>query len=128
MLHVLYQEIECLRRGRAANGSLESLRSRVVLLNVWATWCLECRAELRVLKQLHRDYAAQGLTDLALNFREEPGTVRQYARELGLTLPLLVDPVGASAYVPFRGPLRRPRGALAGPLRRVLDCGHRALL
>jgi peroxiredoxin len=50
-----------------------------------------------VLEQLHRDYAAQGLTVLVLNFREEPGTVRQYARELGLTLPLLVDPVGAIA-------------------------------
>jgi thiol-disulfide isomerase/thioredoxin len=77
--------------------SLGSLRNRVVLLNVWATWCLECRAELPVLEQLHRDYAARGLTVLALNFREEPGTVRQYARELGLTLPLLVDPVGAIA-------------------------------
>ena len=77
--------------------SLESLRSRVVLLNVWATWCLECRAELPVLEQLHRDYASQGLTVIALNFREEPGTVRQYARGLGLTLPLLVDSVGAIA-------------------------------
>jgi thiol-disulfide isomerase/thioredoxin len=77
--------------------SLESLRGRVVLLNVWATWCLECRAELPILEQLHRDYAAQGLTVLALNFREEPGSVRRYARELGLTLPILLDPVGAIA-------------------------------
>jgi cytochrome c biogenesis protein CcmG, thiol:disulfide interchange protein DsbE len=75
--------------------SLESLRSRVVLLNVWATWCLECRAELPVLEALHRDYATRGLTVLALNFGEEPGTVRQYARELGLTMPLLLDPTGA---------------------------------
>ena len=75
--------------------SLESLRSRVVLLNFWATWCLECRAELPVLEQLHRDYAPRGLTVVAVNFREEPGTVRHYARELGLTMPLLMDPAGA---------------------------------
>jgi cytochrome c biogenesis protein CcmG/thiol:disulfide interchange protein DsbE len=75
--------------------SLESLRSRVVILNFWATWCLECRLELPILEQLHRDYAPRGLTVLAVNFREEPGAVRQYARELGLTMPLLADPTGA---------------------------------
>jgi len=75
--------------------SLESLRNRVVLLNFWATWCLECRAELPTLEQLHRDYAPRGLAVLAVNFREEPGAVRRYARELGLTMPMLVDPAGA---------------------------------
>jgi cytochrome c biogenesis protein CcmG/thiol:disulfide interchange protein DsbE len=75
--------------------SLESLRNRVVLLNFWATWCLECRAEMPALEQLHRDYASRGLTVLAVNFREGPGTIRQYARELGLTIPLLMDPTGA---------------------------------
>ena len=47
------------------------------------------------LEQLHRDYASRGLTVLAVNFREAPGTVRRYARELGLTIPLLMDPSGA---------------------------------
>ena len=75
--------------------SLEGLRGRVVLLNFWATWCLECRAELPLLRQLQRDYTARGLTVLAVNYREEAGTVRQYARELGLTMPLLLDSTGA---------------------------------
>jgi hypothetical protein len=51
--------------------------------------------ELPVLEQLHRDYSARGLMVLALNHREEAGTVRQYARELGLTMPLLLDSTGA---------------------------------
>ena len=74
--------------------SLESLRSRVVLLNFWATWCLECRAELPVLERLHRDYASRGLAVVAVNFREEPEAVRRYAREIGLTMPMLMDPDG----------------------------------
>jgi cytochrome c biogenesis protein CcmG, thiol:disulfide interchange protein DsbE len=75
--------------------SLESVRGRVVLLNFWATWCLECRAELPALEQLHRDYARRGLTVLPVNFREEPGTIRRYASQLGLTMPLLLDSAGA---------------------------------
>ena len=74
--------------------SLESLRSRVVLLNFWATWCLECRAELPALERLHRDYASRGLAVVAVNFREEPEAVRRYAREIGLTMPMLMDPDG----------------------------------
>ena len=74
---------------------LESLRGRVILLNFWATWCLECRAELPKLEQLHRHYAPRGLTVLAVNFQEESGTVRQYARELALSMPLLLDLSGA---------------------------------
>jgi peroxiredoxin len=75
--------------------TLEGLRGRVVLLNFWATWCLECRVELAVLQELHRDYAPRGLAVLPVNFREEPGAVRHYTRALGLTMPLLLDPSGA---------------------------------
>jgi thiol-disulfide isomerase/thioredoxin len=75
--------------------SLESLRTRVVFLYFWATWCLECRVELPILEQLHRECAPRGLTLLPVNFREEPGTVRRYASEVGLTMPVLLDPAGA---------------------------------
>jgi thiol-disulfide isomerase/thioredoxin len=74
--------------------SLDSLRGRVVLLNFWATWCLECRAELPVFERLHRDYAPRGLTVVAVNFREEREAVLRYARELGLTMPLVLDATG----------------------------------
>jgi thiol-disulfide isomerase/thioredoxin len=98
--------------------SLESLRSRVVLLNFWATWCLECRVEMPALEQLHRDYASRGLTVVAVNFREAPGTVRQYARELGLTIPLLMDPSGA---------ITRSYGVIGLPTSFVIGRGGRAV-
>jgi thiol-disulfide isomerase/thioredoxin len=81
--------------GEGHSQALESFRSRVVFLNFWATWCLECRVELPALEQLDRDYAPRGLTILTVNVREEPGTVRRYARELGLTMPPLLDSAGA---------------------------------
>jgi peroxiredoxin len=47
------------------------------------------------LERLHRDYARRGLAVVAVNFQEQPGRIRPYARELGLTMPLLLDPAGA---------------------------------
>jgi thiol-disulfide isomerase/thioredoxin len=52
--------------------SLEGLEDHVVLVNFWATWCHECRAELPVLDRLHREYATRRLTVLSAKFREEP--------------------------------------------------------
>ena len=110
--------------------SLESLRSRVVLLNFWATWCLECRAELPVLERLHRDYVSRGLTVLAVNFREEPAPIRRYARELGLTMPLLLDSAGAirQSYGVDRAPDQLPNRARrtgSGPSDRPAKVGQR---
>jgi peroxiredoxin len=70
------------------------LRGKVVLLNFWASWCLECRPEMLALERLHRELARQGLAIVGVNAREKPDTVRRYARESGLTFPLVLDPDG----------------------------------
>jgi peroxiredoxin len=83
--------------GRADNGktvSLAGLRGRVVLLNFWATWCLECRPEMSVFERLHREYSAQGLSIIGINAREGTPAIREYSKELGLTFPLVLDPRG----------------------------------
>jgi peroxiredoxin len=89
--------------GRTADGrdlSLASLKGKVVLLNFWATWCLECRPEMPAFERLHREFFAQGLAVVGINAREETTTIRAYAKELGLTFPLISDPTGKinSAY------------------------------
>lgn len=80
--------------------SLVSLDRRVVILNFWATWCLECRPEMPMFERLHREFSAQGLAVVGINAREGTATIREYAKELGLTFPLILDPPGKinSAY------------------------------
>jgi len=75
--------------------ALADLRGRVVLLAFWTTWCAECRLEMPLFESLHRDFAAQGLAVLGVNGREGTGAIAQYAQELGLTFPLVVDPQGS---------------------------------
>jgi peroxiredoxin len=83
--------------GVTADGqkvSLAGLSGRVVLLNFWATWCLECRSEMPAFDRLHREFSAQGLAVVGINAREGTSTIREYAKELGLTFPLILDPKG----------------------------------
>lgn len=81
--------------GQTAKGhvvSLADLQGRVVLVNFWASWCAECRTEMPLFERLHRDFAAQGLTVLGINVREETYHMQQYARDVDLTFALILDP------------------------------------
>lgn len=83
--------------GFTADGdrvSSASLSGRVVILNFWATWCLECRPEMPVFERLHRELMPHGLSVIGINAREKSAAVRVYAKKLGLTFPLLLDPKG----------------------------------
>ena len=74
--------------------SLASYKGQVVLLNIWATWCGPCRAEMPSIEQLHREYGPRGLKVVAVSV-DDPGqqaNVRKFARELGLTFEILQDP------------------------------------
>ena len=46
---------------------LKSLRGTVVVLNLWATWCPPCRAEMPMLDAFHRKFAPRGLTVLGVS-------------------------------------------------------------
>ena len=80
--------------------SLASLQGKVLLLNFWASWCPECRPEMPIFERLHREFSAQGLAVVGINAREGTSTIREYAKELGLTFPLILDSAGKinSAY------------------------------
>lgn len=74
--------------------SLDQVRGRVVLLNVWATWCHPCREEIPILQALHERYAPQGLdlVGVSVDARGEEATVREFARDFEMTYPLWLDP------------------------------------
>ena len=74
--------------------SLAQKRGRVVLLNVWATWCHPCREEIPILQALHERYAARGLDliGVSVDARGEEDTIQQFARDFNMTYPLWLDP------------------------------------
>jgi peroxiredoxin len=81
-------------RGRTLGArplSIAEYRGSVIILNFWATWCLECRPEMPVLERLQREFSSRGFAVIGVNARENSEAARRYATELGLTFPLVLD-------------------------------------
>src|SRR5881628_3937264 len=85
-------------RARTVDGhgvvrSLDDYKGKVLLLNVWATWCRPCLVEMPSIERLHRQVADRGLRVVAVSIDDVVGadSVRSYARNLGLTFEILLD-------------------------------------
>lgn len=61
-----------------------------VVLNFWATWCPPCRVEMPYFENAGRLYDGE-VAILGLNQAESGETMAAFARERGLTYPLLID-------------------------------------
>jgi len=68
-------------------------KGQVVLLNVWATWCGPCQAELPSLQKLYREYGEKGLKMVAISIDDyvTEDSIRNYAKNFGLSFEILHD-------------------------------------
>ena len=84
--------------GRAR--SLADFRGKVVLLNVWATWCAPCREEMPALDRLQAKLGGPGFEVVALSIDQQgPQVVRKFFAEVGVkALEPYIDPAGAAAF------------------------------
>ena len=80
--------------GPQRTKTLADYKGKVILLNVWATWCEPCKVEMPSIEKLHREFGSQGLAVVAVSV-DDAGTeehVRDFAKELGITFEILHDP------------------------------------
>ena len=76
------------------NGAMHRLadyRGKVVLVNFWATWCEPCRDELPTIERLRAALAGRPFVILSVQMGGSARTAKDFARELGLRFPLLLD-------------------------------------
>lgn len=73
--------------------SLSDFRGQAVLLNLWATWCPPCRAEMPAIEATYLDYAKQGFVVLAVNAtnQDDRRKIDEFIAQQGLTFPVLLD-------------------------------------
>jgi peroxiredoxin len=82
---------------------LADYRGKVVLVNVWATWCPPCRVEMPSMQRLYQKLAGTDFRIAAVSVdgdlfhpedSQEPSGILAFASGMGLTFDILHDPSG----------------------------------
>ncbi|MEV5509764.1 TlpA family protein disulfide reductase [Streptomyces orinoci] len=81
-------------------------QGKVLVLNVWGSWCSPCRAEAAGLAKVAKDYQGKGVQFVGLNTRDpNRAPAVAFEKEFGVPYPSLYDPAGKLI-------LRFPAGSL----------------
>ena len=101
-----FQESEALSQGDPlpaisvtdANGRVWSnsdFEGRLVVLNLWATWCPPCREEMPLLNEMQQRYWDRGLIVIGISLDDEGWeVVRPFIDDMGLNFPVAVADAG----------------------------------
>ncbi|MCZ8204149.1 TlpA disulfide reductase family protein [Gemmatimonas sp.] len=108
--HFLEDELTSITMGSDAPGfaaatldtpprmkSLSDYRGEVVVLNIWATWCIPCRTEMPSMEKLFKELGPKGLKMVAVSVDNagEEEKIREFVKEYGLTFEVLHDAAGS---------------------------------
>lgn len=87
---------------QGTSHSVEEYRGKVLLVNIWATWCVTCKEEMPSMQRLYEELAGEDFEILAVSvdamigqrgiFGESGGDLWAYADSLNLTFPILHSP------------------------------------
>ncbi len=84
---------------------LSDQRGKIVLINLWATWCAPCRIEMPMLDQLYKDRKERGLVVFGLS-AEDTETQRKFLAKVPVSYPLLTMTEGVPNF--YRDVARYP--------------------
>jgi DsbE subfamily thiol:disulfide oxidoreductase len=85
-------------RGQSLSGpSVEPsfYQGRVLVVNFWASWCGPCLAEQPALEQVYRQYQAEGVRFVGVNWRDQTAAAKAWIRRFAVSYPNIFDPSGA---------------------------------
>lgn len=80
--------------GEGRKRTLAQFRDKVVLLNIWATWCAPCREEMPALDRLQRNHGGPDFEVVALSIDSAGASVvKRFYEEVGVrSLAIYIDP------------------------------------
>jgi cytochrome c biogenesis protein CcmG/thiol:disulfide interchange protein DsbE len=80
--------------GQSGTEDLADLRGKVVVVNIFASWCGPCASEAPVLEQAEKQIAARGATVLGVTYLDAAPDSEQFVKSHGVTYPVVRDVQG----------------------------------
>ena len=80
--------------GSSAKRTLADFRGKVVVLNVFASWCQPCQSEAPILSAEQRQLVRHGATLLGVTYLDNTIASEQFARQYHIDYPVLRDVSG----------------------------------
>ncbi|MGD2162934.1 MAG: TlpA disulfide reductase family protein [Anaerolineales bacterium] len=76
--------------------TLSELRGDPIIVNLWASWCPPCRAEMPAIQKVYDQNQARGLQVLAVNmtYQDSETAAEAFVQEYELSFPVLLDMTG----------------------------------
>ncbi|MFE5819493.1 TlpA family protein disulfide reductase [Streptomyces sp. NPDC056479] len=75
--------------------STADYKGKILVINVWGSWCPPCRAEAKNFQTVYDDVKGQGVEFVGINTRDTSTTpAKAFEKEYGVTYPSLYDPTG----------------------------------
>lgn len=71
--------------------NLDTFKGKVVVVNVWASWCPPCRKEATELEAVYQETKDRGVAFVGINFRDNRSAAADFAADRGLTYPSIYD-------------------------------------
>ena len=72
-------------------SGLDAYRGRIVVMNLWASWCPPCRAEMPDLQRLYQAYRSRNVVVIGVDQGESAQRVASFARSLDIHYPIFLD-------------------------------------